>query len=71
MHALCKQKFTPIFAPSSQSKANRLSLVPLGDLELTDTLGTWSSGSFRMGFRVQASVMPCNQVMMNELISML
>ena len=36
MHALviCKQKFTPIFAPSSQSGANRLSLVPLDDLKL-------------------------------------
>ena len=36
MHALviCKQKFTPIFAPSSQNRANRLSLVPLDDLEL-------------------------------------
>ena len=36
MHTLviCKQKFTPVFAPSSQSRANRLSLVPLDDLEL-------------------------------------
>jgi len=36
IHALViyKQKFTPIFVPSSQSEANRLSLVPLDDLEL-------------------------------------
>ena len=36
IHALviCKQKFTPIFVPSSQSGANRLSLAPLDDLEL-------------------------------------
>ena len=36
MHALviCKQKSTHIFAPSSQSRANRLSLEPLDELEL-------------------------------------
>jgi len=36
MHVLviCKQKFTPVFAPPSQNGANRLNLVPLDDLEL-------------------------------------
>ena len=54
-----------------RAEPNRLSLVPLDDLELTDTSGTWSSGSFKMEYRVQASIMPCSQIMMNELISML
>ena len=80
MHALviCRQRSTPIFvgsSPSSQSRANRLNLVPLDDLELHYPNRCIGNMEFLVhsGWGIGFWPPECFaiKIMMNELISIL